>query len=142
MSFWVILDDSIETDELLAGAGAAALGAFLAEFVLYQTGTRFRMRAEWLAPALSLPARVVRDTWIVFGALWRLVTRGEQPASGLREVPARYGGDTPRDVTRRVLLIGGQSFTPNAFVLGLDRDTDTMVVHELVPPGGHEGRGQ
>jgi hypothetical protein len=27
MSFWVVLDYSVATDELLAGAGAAALGA-------------------------------------------------------------------------------------------------------------------
>jgi hypothetical protein len=31
MSFWVVVDNSIASDELLAGAGAAALGAFLAE---------------------------------------------------------------------------------------------------------------
>jgi len=30
MSFWVMLDDSINTDELLTGAGAAALAAFFA----------------------------------------------------------------------------------------------------------------
>ena len=34
-SFWVILDDSIAADELLAGAGAAALAALLAELVTY-----------------------------------------------------------------------------------------------------------
>ena len=47
MSFWVVLDDSIALDELLAGAGAAALGAFLAELAAHQTGTRFRPRIEW-----------------------------------------------------------------------------------------------
>lgn len=138
MSFWVIADDSIETDELLAGAGAAALGAFLAEFAWHQAGTRFRMRARWLAPALRLPAQAARDTWIVFSALWRLLARGEQPASGFREVPVRYGGDTAQDITRRVLLTGGRSFTPNAFVLGMDRARDVMVVHELVRPGGRD----
>ena len=59
MSFWVILDDSIALDELLAGAGAAALAAFLAELVSHQAGTRFRMRVEWLVPALGLPGQVV-----------------------------------------------------------------------------------
>jgi hypothetical protein len=42
MSFWVMLDDSINTDELLADAGAAALAAFFAELVTYQAATRFR----------------------------------------------------------------------------------------------------
>ena len=36
MSFWVMLDDSINTDELLVGAGTAALAAFFAELVTYQ----------------------------------------------------------------------------------------------------------
>jgi hypothetical protein len=39
MSFWVMLDDSINTGELLAGAGAAALAAFFAELVSYQAAT-------------------------------------------------------------------------------------------------------
>src|SRR5436309_4315376 len=71
MSFWVILDDSIALDELLAGAGAATLGATFAELVGYQAATRFRMRAEWLVSALGLPGQVLRDTVIVFAALWR-----------------------------------------------------------------------
>ena len=59
MSFWVMLDDSINTDELLAGAGAAALAAFFAELVTYQAATRFRMRIEWLVPVFSLPGQVI-----------------------------------------------------------------------------------
>jgi fatty acid desaturase len=62
MSFWVILDDSIAADELLAGAGAAALAAFLAELVTYQAATRLRIRAGWLAAAFGLPGEVARDT--------------------------------------------------------------------------------
>src|ERR1700729_1970872 len=71
MSFWVILDDSIATDELLAGAGAAALAALLAELVTHQAASRFRMRISWLVPALRLPGEVARDTVIVYAALWR-----------------------------------------------------------------------
>jgi multisubunit Na+/H+ antiporter MnhE subunit len=50
MSFWIMIDDSIATDELLAGAGAAALAALFAETVTYQAATRFRMRIKWLLP--------------------------------------------------------------------------------------------
>ena len=83
MSFWVMLDDSINTDELLVGAGAAALAAFFAELVSYQAATRFRMRIESLVPAFSLPGQVVRDMVIVYHALWRRVAHGEQPPSVL-----------------------------------------------------------
>ena len=66
MSFWVILDDSIATDELLAGAGAAALAAFLAELVTHQAAARVRIRARWLARVIELPGQVAGDTVIVF----------------------------------------------------------------------------
>ena len=110
MSFWVMLDDSVSTDELLAGAGAAALAALLAELVTYQAATRFRMRIEWLVPALRLPGEVARDTVTVYRALWRRLAHGEQPPSAFLELPARTamtapggyppgssrGGDQPR----------------------------------------------
>jgi multisubunit Na+/H+ antiporter MnhE subunit len=132
MSFWVILDDSIATDELLAGAGAAALAAFLAELVTYQAAARLRMRAEWVAPVLGIPGQVARDTVIVFAALWRRLVHGQEPPSGFRRLPVGYGDDTAEGKTRRALLVGGKSIAPNAFVLGIDRDTDTMVIHQLV----------
>jgi multisubunit Na+/H+ antiporter MnhE subunit len=132
MSFWVMIDDSISTDELLAGAGAAVLAALLAELVSYQAASRFRMRIEWLVPALSLPGQVIRDMVTVYRALWRRLARGEQPPSAFMELPARFGDDNPEGVTRRTLLIGGTSVAPNTFVLGIDKDHDVMVVHRLV----------
>jgi hypothetical protein len=77
MSFWVMLDDSLATDELLAGAGAAAIAALIAELASYQAAVRFRMRFEWLVPALRLPGQVAGDTVTVYAALWRLLTRGD-----------------------------------------------------------------
>jgi multisubunit Na+/H+ antiporter MnhE subunit len=135
MSFWVMIDDSISADELLAGAGAAVLAALLAELVSYQAATRFQMRIEWIVPALSLPGQVVRDIVIVYAALWRRLVRGEQPPSAFDELPARFGDDTPEGMTRRTLLIGGTSVAPNTFVLGIDSERDVMVVHRLVAKG-------
>jgi multisubunit Na+/H+ antiporter MnhE subunit len=132
MSFWVILDDSIATDELLAGAGAAALAAFLAELVTYQAAARVRIRARWLARAIELPGQLAGDTVIVFAALWRRLAHAEEPPSGFRVLPAAYGDDTAAGKTRRTLLVGGKSIAPNTFVLGIDSGTNTMVIHQLV----------
>lgn len=140
MGFWVALDDSIDLAELVAGAGAAAVGAFVAEVVGYQAGTWFRMRIEWLVPAGKLPGQVLRDTLIVFGALWKCLVRGEQPASGFRELPTRFGDNNDEGVTRRVLLVGANSLAPNTFVLGIDEDRDVMVVHQLVVTQGKAAR--
>jgi len=143
MLFWVVIDDSIATDELLAGAGAAALAALFAEVVTYQAATRFHMRIRWLVPAFRLPGQVARDLVIVYGALWRRLVHGEQPPSAFVELPARFGDDTPEGVTRRTLLVGGTSLAPNTFVLGIDSERDVMVVHRLVAGRpGPEGRGR
>jgi multisubunit Na+/H+ antiporter MnhE subunit len=133
MSLWIMLDDSLATDELLAGAGAAAIAALVAELVGYQAATRFRMRFRWLAPALRLPGQVAGETVPVYAGLWRRLTRGEQPDSAFVAEPVRYGDSTAAGVTRRTLLIGGRSLAPNAFALGIDAETDTMVLHQLVP---------
>ena len=136
MSFWVILDDSIALDELVAGASAAALAAFLTELVTYQAAVRVRMRTGWLARAAELPGQVAGDTVIVFAALWRRLAHGEQPPSGFRVLPVRYGDDTAAGLTRRVLLVGGNSIAPNSVVLGIDKDRGVMVIHQLVVSEG------
>jgi multisubunit Na+/H+ antiporter MnhE subunit len=135
MSLWVMLDDSLATDELLAGAGAAAIAALVAEVAGYQAATRFRMRLRWLAPALRLPGQVAGDMVTVYAALWRRLAHGEQPDSAFVTERVRFGDDTPAGVTRRVLLIGARSLAPNAFALGIDADTNTMVLHQLVKGG-------
>ena len=60
----------------------------------------------------------------------------EQPDSAFVTEPVRFGGDTPAGVTRRVLLIGARSLAPNAFALGIDPGTETMVLHQLVAKEG------
>jgi len=138
MAFWIVLDYSIALHELLAGAGAAALGATLAELALSQAGIRFRVRPRWLLAAFKLPGQVARDTVIVFAALARRLARGEEPPSGFREIPIRFGDDSPEGVSRRVLMVGGYSVAPNTFVLGMDRDRQVMIVHQLVVSQGRE----
>jgi multisubunit Na+/H+ antiporter MnhE subunit len=132
-SLWVAVDDSLAPDELLAGAGAAALAAVAATVVNRQARIRYRIRAGWLLRALALPGQVASDTLAVFAVLGRTVAaRAPAPHGAFREVPVRYGDDTPLGVTRRVLLTGARSLAPNAFVVDLDSERDVMLVHELV----------
>ncbi len=107
MSLWMMVDDSLATDELLAGAGAAAIAALVAELAGHQAAVRFRMRFEWLAPALRLPGQVASDTATVYAALWRRLIRGRAAGQRLRHRAGPYGDDTAEGMTRRALLIGG-----------------------------------
>lgn len=141
MSLWVMIDDSLQFDELLAGAGAAAIAAVAAEFTAYQASVRYRVRPGWrlAAEILRLPAEVARDTLTVFGALARTLVTGRAPEGGYAELPA--GGPpgekgAPPGEAGRVLLTGVRSFAPNTFVLGIDDERGVLVVHRLVAPGG------
>jgi multisubunit Na+/H+ antiporter MnhE subunit len=137
MSFWVAIDDSLRTDELIAGAIATALAAAAAVGVGCLAQARYGFKAAWLPAAIAgvigLPGRVGQETFLVFAALAKtLVPGGEAPRGGFREVPVRYGDDTSAGVTRRILLTGAQSLAPNGFVLDFDAERDVMIVHELV----------
>jgi multisubunit Na+/H+ antiporter MnhE subunit len=136
MALWVAIDDSLAPDELLAGAGAAVIAALVAQAACHQAGLRYRMRAAWLLPALRLPWQVVADTAAVYLALWRKLTRGEDPPGGFAEVEVDPGEDGPAGLVRRALIVGGRSFTPNAFVLDIDSERGVMVVHHLVARDG------
>jgi multisubunit Na+/H+ antiporter MnhE subunit len=132
MSLWVAVDDSFESDELLVGAGVAAFAALAAELVGDQAGLRLQVRARWLVRALGLPGEVAQQTVTVFAALARTMFTRTPPRGRFRELPVKYGDDTPLGVTRRVLLTGALSLAPNEFVLGIDAERDVMVTHQLV----------
>jgi multisubunit Na+/H+ antiporter MnhE subunit len=132
MSLWVAVDDSFQSDELLAGTGAAALAALAAEIASHQAAIRFEVRLRWLVRALRLPGEVAHDTLTVFAALARTLATRQPPRAVFRELPVRHGDAPPAGVTRRVLLTGAYSLAPNTFVLGIDEERDTMVVHQLV----------
>lgn len=134
MSLYTWLNDSIAMAELMSGAGAAILGATLVEVAQYQADSRFRIRIEWLAPAVRLPARISNDTVVVFAALWRRITRGEVPTSGFVEMAAA-GGEDPDAVSHRALQVLGRSLSPNTIVVDVDPGRETMLAHHLVMPG-------
>lgn len=142
MALWVMIDDSIQFDELLAGAGAAALAALGAEVAAYQASVRLGIgRGGGLAgEVLRLPAQVVKDTAAVFAAL----VRRRPPSGEYAEIalPALPGGPGPAGEAGRVLLTGIRSFAPGTFVVGLDPDRGTMLVHRLAAPRGSQPGGK
>lgn len=134
MGLWTAVDDSIQFDELLAGAGAAALAALGAELAFYQASVRFGagQAGPLVQEAVQVPGRLVRDTATVFGALFRReAPRGEYAEI---RVPALSGATGPAGEAEQVVLAGLRSFTPNSFVVSISPDRQSMLVHRLVRP--------
>jgi len=75
---------------------------------------------------------VVVDCRIVMGAVWRRLARREPVRGAFTAFPFSCGGDDAEAAARRALYVMAISLTPNTFVIGIDRENDVMLVHQLV----------
>ena len=129
---WIALDDTIARPELVVGAVAAAIAAAIAFTVQRRGYISFQPRARWLMQIPRLAWTVLADCALLGGALWRRVVRREAVEGTTIRVPFDYGGDNPRDGARRALVNVGVSLTPNSFVIDIDPEAGSLLVHQLV----------
>lgn len=132
---WMLLADSREAPQLVAGLAVAAVAATGSELVRRQRLARVRLRGNWLLRAWRPPASVPRDLWrlaaAVFGTAWP--GAATRTATGrFRALPFR-AGDGPEGRGREALAELAGSFSPNTYVVGLDRARGVLLVHQLVP---------
>jgi len=130
---WVLLVLTQATPELVAGAIVAAVGATAAEVV---RRSRFVDLLPWgLIPVRPGPLlrTVVTDCWVLTVALFRQLRDRQDNIGAFRGIPFDAGpDDDPRAATRRALYTALVSLTPNTYVVGIDREHNNMLVHELV----------
>jgi multisubunit Na+/H+ antiporter MnhE subunit len=132
LALYLALVDTRQHPELILGAVVATVGATAAHAI----------RAARRLPPLPLAmlaraipralARLFIDTAIVLRVAARAF-RGSIPRGTFVAVPFRGGGDGAHDVARRALTESLGSLGPNQIVLGIDRERDLLVVHQLAP---------
>jgi multisubunit Na+/H+ antiporter MnhE subunit len=132
MAAWLLFVDTFAVAEVLAGVVASALAASLAEAVRERGYVGFAPRARWVAHGPRVVWQILVDCWILEVALVQRL-RGRRVRGVMYRVPIRYGGDDSRAAARRALLNFAVSITPNSYVLDLESDTGTALVHQLVP---------
>ena len=132
---WLALADSRARPELIAAAVIALIGAGFAALISRPGNPRTlttTARLLALGPRrLGRPlARLVLDNGPLAVALWRRLVRGERATGSLRS------GRLPRDAALdsaagRVAIEAWGSLTPNRYVIGIDEEAGTVLVHEL-----------
>ena len=132
MGGWLLLVETFAVPELVAGTIAAALAASVAEAVRELGYVRFAPRLTWLRHAPRVAGQVLVDCGILFAALARRLIQRRDVRGVLLRIPVRYGDDGARDAARRALLNFGVSITPNSYVVDLDAETSTVLIHQLV----------
>ncbi|HET7053423.1 MAG TPA: hypothetical protein VFI09_05855 [Solirubrobacterales bacterium] len=145
-ALWLALADSRKGTELLAAAVVAALGATISGAIVRPDRTR--PLADSLALLRLPPRRLLRpllrlvpDTALVIGALWRRLAHGEDVRGSTREVPRESNPVLHTGAGLLATEVWG-SLAPNRYVIGVDEERDAVLFHELVrteeslEPGG------
>jgi hypothetical protein len=135
-ALWLALTDTHVEPELIAGAVAAAIGATIAGLVVVPGPPKTigkALAALRVGPRrlLTPVVRLVTDTGLLAGALWRSVVLREPPRGRFRAVRYRPGEERRSAAGRTLTEIWG-SLMPNRYVVGIDEDESTVLVHELV----------
>ena len=115
-----------------AAAVAATVATAIAEVVRRQPLLRPAFRARWLLDAANLPLQILEDCLIVLAALPR------RRHGIFHARPTGPSGDSAEAAGRAAFLTIAASYSPNALVLDVDRESGTVLLHDLVPRRGSE----
>jgi hypothetical protein len=130
---WLLLAGEWNRYEWIGGACAATVAAAVSELARHETGECFRVPLAWLPKAGSVPVMVLVDFAILTYALARSlarrrVVRGEFRAN---EIPVGIRGPSRTGLRAWIALTA--TFSPNAYVVDLDEEHGTALVHDLIP---------
>jgi multisubunit Na+/H+ antiporter MnhE subunit len=122
----IVLVGKIDPQETPVGLAIAALGACATVGVLAAADLHYTVPLAALAQLPRIAAEVVRDTFVITGALLR-VLRGAAPDDALEALPFLAADDAALGA----LTVAGASAAPNSIVVDVDPDRRTMLVHRL-----------
>jgi multisubunit Na+/H+ antiporter MnhE subunit len=135
-AIYLLLADTVETQELITGAVAGVLAAGLTTLLDNFRSVNARVRPSMLRYAYRPFVALVTDSAPAAWALVQLLVL-RRPVRGRFRV-ARYTttGDDEEDAARRMLTEWGGSLGANRYVIGIDPEREQLIVHEMVPAAG------
>jgi hypothetical protein len=137
-AFYLLLIDTTSSPELYAGIGAMLLAGAAFEVSREQGFSEAALSPRWLLRGGRVLWRVPAQILIVCGQAFAQLLDHKPTRGRLRAVPFRAGGEGSHDAGRRALTEALGSLTPNTIVIGIDRDRDLLLVHQLRVRGGRE----
>ena len=130
--WWMLLVGEWDHEEWIAAAAAAAISATVVEGCRAAAELEFGFPLERLAKAPAAILRVLVDLAVLFGALGRaLVGRPVRGRFVHREASFDAGGLDAGGIGRRALSILVASYSPNAYVIDVERRRNRVLLHDL-----------
>lgn len=132
--FYLLLIDTTTAPELIAGGVAAVLAAGAYQAAYVETAENTAIRARWLLRAWSAAAQVPSQVLIVCAEVASQTIAPRSRRGAIVMEPFKTGSGDPQDVGHRALTEALRSLAPATIVIGIDPESDRLVVHELRPP--------
>lgn len=133
VGFWFVFVGDFALSEIYAGLIVAGLSTIASDIVLADKIALFYANPGWLSLAGRLPREILVDSARVCGVLYRRLSTGALPRSGIFTLSFDGDGDDAASATRRALAITYGSVSPNSIVVGIDRDRGLLFYHQLEP---------
>jgi hypothetical protein len=137
-AFYLLLIDTTDLPELLVGAGAAMIAATAFLLGREQYAVAETIRLGWLRRLARPLFKVPGDVVTVSAAALRQLVRPRAACGRFRVARFRCGEDEALQISRHALAESAGSFAPNTIIVGVDRDRELILAHQLKPKGGDE----
>jgi multisubunit Na+/H+ antiporter MnhE subunit len=137
LGLWMLYVSQTQTNEVLAGVAAALIAAVADAVLKAEDFAKFDPRWEWLLLIVLAFAYAMRATWEVMRALARNVL-GKKSQARFKAVNFHVGGDDGRSWARRTLVAVYLTIPANSIVIGIDRERQLILEHEIAPAGTPE----
>ena len=129
---WLVYVGEWNRYSWISGAAAASIGATAAVVVAHLGLLRVRPTAKPFVGARDVPVQVVVDFGILVAALWRVLVLRHEVRGVFRAKRVELGGDDPSATFRRAWMIVAATYSPNAYVVDVDPEAGTVLLHDLV----------
>ncbi|MGH2835350.1 MAG: hypothetical protein ACRDLT_07915 [Solirubrobacteraceae bacterium] len=130
--YWVLIDTT-SSPELYVGGAAAVIAAGIYSAAYLESSKNAAIRLGWLTLALRETAKVPLGTLIVCREIFAQTFAPRGRRGVIEADPFDAGEGTAYDLGRRALAEGFRSFAPNTVVIGVDPESDRLLLHRLGP---------
>jgi hypothetical protein len=130
---WLFLAGDWNQIEWVGAASCATVAATVGEIARTRAGISIRIPPAWIGRAWTAPLMVPVDFCIVMWTLFASIVRREIVRGEFRAHAFNVRGDDPESVGIRAWANLTANYSPNAYVIDIDRGRGLVLFHDLVP---------
>lgn len=130
---WILLVGEWDATQGVAAAGAATVGASLGETARVRAGFSARLPVRALLEVPQIMRAIVVDFGIVVWVLLVSVGRRSVVRGAFRAHELETGGKDAEGVGLRAWTEIAATYSPNAYVVDVERERGLVLLHDLVP---------